>query len=456
LLARSRTRDYPRENPRLTTHGRESTTALTDDNTASTADRYAAGDAAWAKALTEMHGAGRRIGLDDGMIEMLAAPRRSIEVAVPIRTDEGTTRTFQGYRVQHSITRGPGKGGLRYHPDVTLNEVRALAMNMTWKCALVDIPYGGAKGGVRCDPRALSEHELERVTRRYASEIMPLIGPGRDVLAPDIGTSEREMAWIMDTYNAAVGMTLGAPVTGKPVVVGGSSGRRRATGYGVAECVKLAIGLEGLGPPVRVAVAGYGDVGRVAAETLAGEHDYFKIVAIGDVSGGRHDPDGIDVIAAGRHIEGGGSLVDLDAGEAVTPEELLEVPCDVLIPAAIGGVINEGNVEAIKAKLIVEGANGPTTVAADERLAERGVTVVPDVLANAGGVIASHLESVQGLQGSPWTPAETFAGVQQRLQGAFAAAVEIAAQQDAGLREAALCLAIGRVATAHRTLGLYP
>jgi glutamate dehydrogenase (NAD(P)+) len=428
---------------------------VTQDRTP-TADRYAAGDAAWAKALTEMQSAGRRIGLDDGMVEMLSTPRRSIEVAVPIRTDDGGTRTFQGYRVQHSITRGPGKGGLRYAPDVTMNEVRSLAMNMTWKCALVDIPYGGAKGGVRCDPRELSEHELERMTRRYASEIMPLIGVGRDVLAPDIGTSEREMAWIMDTYNAALGMTLGAPVTGKPVVVGGSTGRRRATGYGVAECVKLAIGLDGLTPPVRVAIAGYGEVGRVAAETLAADPGYFRIVAIGDVSGGRHDPDGLDIAAAGRHVDGGNPLADLDVGDALTAEEVLEVPCDVLIPAAVGGVINENNADAVQASMVVEGANGPTTVAADQSLAERGVNVIPDILANAGGVIASHLESVQNVQGSPWTPAETYAGVQQRLQGAFAAACEIAGQQDVGLREAALCLAIGRVATAHRTLGLYP
>src|SRR3954470_18226128 len=269
-----------------------------------------------------MQRAGRRIGLDDGMIEMLAMPRRSIEVAVPIRTDASTTRTFQGYRVQHSITRGPGKGGLRYHPDVTLNEVRALAMNMTWKCALVDIPYGGAKGGVRCDPRALSEHELERVTRRYASEIMPLIGPGRDVLAPDIGTGEREMAWIMDTYNAAVGMVLGAPVTGKPVVVGGSSGRRRSTGYGVAEIVKLTVERLGLEPPVRVVGAGYGEVGRAAAEALAAEGDAYRIVAIGDVGGGPYDPDGLDLHAAERYLHEGGPLAEIGGRDRVTPEEL--------------------------------------------------------------------------------------------------------------------------------------
>ena len=428
---------------------------LTDDRT-STAERYAAGDAAWSKALAELHRAATRVGLDDGMIEMLGHPRRSVEVAVPIRTDDGGTRTFEGYRVQHSFTRGPGKGGVRYHPEVTLNETRALAMNMTWKCALVDIPYGGAKGGVRCDPRELSAHELERMTRRYASEIMTLIGPGRDILAPDIGTSEREMAWILDTYNAALGMTLGAPVTGKPVVVGGSSGRQRATGYGVAECVKLAVGYEGLAPPVHVAIAGYGDVGRVAAEALAAAGDYFRIVAAGDVSGGRHAEGGLDIGALARHVDGGGVVADFEEGDRVTPEELLEAPCDILIPAAIGGVIHAANVERIAARIVVEGANGPTTVEADEQLDERGVRVVPDVLANAGGVVASHLESVQGTQGVPWTPTETFAGVQQRLQGAFAAACEIADQQGVPLREAALCLAIGRVATAHRTLGLYP
>ena len=421
-----------------------------------TAARYAAGDAAWSKALAEFEHAARRVSLEDGMIEMLGHARRTIEVAVPIRARDGRTRTFEGYRVQHSITRGPGKGGVRFHPEVTLNEIKALAMNMTWKCALVDLPYGGAKGGVRVDPSELSESELERVTRRYASEILPLIGPGRDILAPDIGTSEREMAWIMDTYNAAAGMTLGAPVTGKPVVVGGSAGRRRATGYGVAECVKLAIGLDGLKPPVRVAISGFGDVGRVAAETLFGADGHFTIVAVGDESGGRHEPAGLDVAALGRHLDHGGTLVEHGAGDALSREELLEVDCDVLIPAAVGGVVHEANADRIQARMIVEGANGPLTSEADALLSERGVTIVPDILANAGGVIASHLESVQDVQGLPWTPRETYAGVQQRLQGAFVTAGDIAARQELTLREAALDVAVGRVATAHNTLGLYP
>jgi glutamate dehydrogenase (NAD(P)+) len=421
-----------------------------------TAERYAAGDAAWRKAWAEYSQAAERIGLDDGMVEMLGHPRRAIEVAVPFRRDDGTLRTVDGYRVQHSLTRGPGKGGLRYHPEVSLNEVKALAMGMTWKCALVDIPYGGAKGGVRVDPRELSGMELERMTRRYASEIMPLIGPGRDILAPDIGTSEREMAWILDTYNTALGMMSGGAVTGKPVVVGGSSGRRRATGYGVAESVKLAVERYGLRPPVRVAIAGYGEVGRVAAEELAEEGGAFRIVAIGDVSGGPHDPGGLDPQEAGHYLDGGGTLAELGAGDRLTPEEILEVSCDVLIPAAVGGVIHEGNADRIAARMIVEGANAPTTHEADAILAARGITVVPDILANAGGVIASHLESVQGAQGLAWTPGETYAGVKHRLLAAFEATADYADRADVPLRQAALSLAIERVATAHRTLGLYP
>jgi glutamate dehydrogenase (NAD(P)+) len=421
-----------------------------------TAERYAAGDAAWGKAWAEYSQAAERIGLDDGMVEMLGHPRRAIEVGVPFRRDDGSLRTVDGYRVQHSLTRGPGKGGLRYHPHVSFNETKALAMSMTWKCALVDIPYGGAKGGIRVDPHELSAMELERMTRRYASEIMPLIGPGRDVLAPDIGTSGREMAWILDTYNTALGMMSGAAVTGKPVVVGGSSGRRRATGYGVAECVRLAVARYGLRTPVRVAIAGYGEVGRAAAEELASDGDAFRIVAIGDVSGGPHDPNGLDPADTGRYLDEGGPLAELGTGERLTADELLEVPCDVLIPAAVGGVIHEGNVERIAATVVVEGANGPTTHEADAILADRGVTVVPDILANAGGVIASHLESVQAAQGVTWAAAETYAGVEQRLHAAFTSTCDFADGGSMPLRQAALCLAIDRVATAHRTLGLYP
>jgi glutamate dehydrogenase (NAD(P)+) len=420
--------------------------------------RQRAGDAAdalWMNSQAEVARVGGVLGLDDGMVAMLTQPRRSVEVAVPVQLDSGELHVFCGYRVQHSLTRGPAKGGVRYHPFVSLTETKALAMSMTWKCALVDIPYGGGKGGVRCDPSELSRGELERVTRRYASEIMPLIGPGRDVLAPDIGTGEREMAWIMDTYKAAAGALAGSPVTGRPVVVGGSEGRRRATGYGVAECVKLGVGMLGMETPVRVAVSGFGDVGRVAAELLAA-HDGFSVVAVGDVTGGRHAPQGLDIAAIGRHCDEGGALVEAPGGEPVDVDELLELPCDVLVPAAVAGVIHAGNADRVQARLVVEGANHPTTAEAEAGLAGRGVTVVPDVLANAGGVVASHLESVQDTHGSAWRARETYAGVEQRLRGAFAAVCECAGLRGLGLREAALCIAMERVAAAHRALGLYP
>ena len=420
--------------------------------------RQRAGDAAdalWLNARAEIGRVGAMVGLDDGTVEMLTQPRRSVEVSVPVKTDEGDVRVFSGYRVQHSLTRGPAKGGVRYHPHVSLNETKALAMNMTWKCALVDIPYGGGKGGVRCDPAELSPSELERVTRRYANEIMPLIGPGRDVLAPDIGTGEREMAWIMDTYNASMGGLAGSPVTGRPVVLGGSEGRRRATGYGVAECVKLGVGLLGLEAPVRVVVGGFGNVGRVVAELLS-SHGGFSVVAVGDVSGGRYAAHGLDVAAIGTHCDGGGALVEAPGGEPVDVGEMLELPCDVIVPAAVSGVISEANVDRIEARLVVEGANHPTTSTADAALAHRGVTVVPDILANAGGVIASHLESVQDSHGSAWRARETYDGVEHRLRGAFAAVCDCAGARGVPLREAALCLAVERVATAHRALGLYP
>src|SRR3954468_13766296 len=410
---------------------------------------------AWEEALAQLAQAGRFLELEDGILEMLSHPRRSVEMAIPIRLDSGELRTFDGWRVLHSHTRGPGKGGLRYHPATTLAETKALAMGMTWKCALVEIPYGGAKGAVRCAPDALSVTELERITRRYASELMPLIGPGRDVLAPDIGTSGREMAWVLDTYNTAAGMIVGSPVTGKPVVIGGSSGRRRATGFGVAECVKFAVAMQSMEPPGPVAVAGFGEVGRVVAELLAAEKGY-EVVAVGDVAGGRYDESGIDVQAIAQHREEGGVVREFEAGEAVDAPELLEVPCDVLVPAAIGGVIDEQNAERIRAQLIVEAANGPTTARAEAILAARGRMIVPDLLANAGGVIASHLESVQDAQGLPFTASETRGGVQQRLWRAFAATTEYADTHRLSLRQAALCIAVDRVVEAHLALGLFP
>ncbi len=408
---------------------------------------------AWSAALAQLDRAASLLGLDAGLHEMLRHPRRVVEVAVPIRLDGGGMRTFEGFRVQHSLTRGPGKGGLRYHPGVTLDDVKALAMLMTWKCALVDLPFGGAKGAVRCDPAQLSTAELERLTRRYAAEIMPLIGPGRDVMAPDLNTGEREMAWIMDTYSTATGYAVAASVTGKPVVVGGSRQRGSATGVGVAECVRLAAARLGLRAPVRVAVAGYGNVGRAAAEALAADDD-VAIVGIGDVGGARVDPAGLPVDAVGAALAAGATVAELPYGEPCGRDELLVCECDVLIPAAVAGVLHAGNADAVQARVVVEGANGPTTPAADAILADRGIAVVPDLLANAGGVIVSWFEWAEGLhavsQGRAQEP------MLDKLRAAFAEVAHEADRAGVGLRDAALCLAVRRVAETHEARGLYP
>jgi glutamate dehydrogenase (NAD(P)+) len=411
--------------------------------------------AAWRNALAQLDRASELLALDEGMREMLRIPRRSIEVAVPIRLDSGKTRTFAGYRVQHSLTRGPGKGGLRYHPDVTLDEVRALAMLMTWKCALVDIPFGGAKGGIQCDPSTMSIAEIERMTRRYASEISPLIGPDRDIMAPDMNTGEREMAWIMDTYSTAIGYTVGPSVTGKPVAVGGSPERRGATGAGMAECVRLATAHVQLEQPVRIAVAGYGNVGRQTAELLTAD-PRFLLVGLSDVTGARYDPDGLSTAEIADELDGGRSVAELSSGTPLDREALLTCACDVLIPASVPGVLHRGNAAAISARIVVEGANAPTTEEADELLARNGVIVVPDILANAGGVIVSYFEWAQGLQAMPWTPAWIAERMVDMMRTAFSAVVAESAQRQLTLRDAALCLGVQRVADAHVARGLYP
>jgi glutamate dehydrogenase (NAD(P)+) len=412
-------------------------------------------DRAWRNALAQLERTSGLLGLGDGMHAMLASPRRAVEVAVPVQGDDGEIYTFEGYRVQHNLSRGPAKGGLRYHPDATMGETKALAMGMTWKCALVDIPYGGAKGAVRCSPHQLSERELERLTRRYTHEIRPIIGPGRDILAPDINTGAREMAWILDTYNAAVGLNLGSPVSGRPVVVGGSMARRPATGLGVAHCVLLAARRQALSPPIRVIVSGYGAVGRTAAEDLA-RTEGFVLVGIGDVGGGRYDPHGISTEEVARQLQAGATIGEVSLGDRVTPGELLEVEADVLVPAAIGGVLTEQNAARVQARLIVEGANSPTTSEADAALNAYGVTVVPDLLANAGGVLASHLEWTREWSGALTTTDEMLGLVRRSLEDAFATVVELAEHRSLSLREAALCLAVQRVADAHLAYGLYP
>jgi len=408
----------------------------------------------WVQALAQLDHAARNLGLDHGIHTMLAQPRRVVEVGIPIRRDDGEVATFVGWRVQHNVTRGPAKGGLRYTPDASREETQALAMWMTWKCALVDLPFGGGKGAVRCDPSTLSVSELERITRRYASEIAPVIGPGRDVLAPDLNTSEREMAWIHDTYHAMVGGMLGSPVTGKPVVVGGSRARRQATGAGVAHCARLVVQALGLEPPIRLVVSGFGNVGHCAAELLI-EDPAFVLCGVGDISGARYAAEGLDAQALEAGLRIGAPVAQIDTGALLTNAELLEAPCDLLIPAAVSGVIDEANADRVQAAAIVEGANGPTTPEADDILAARGVMVVPDVLANAGGVIGSFHEWLQDFQGSG--DASVARGdIERRLTDAFAATSELAAERGLSLRDAALALAVGRVAQAHSTRGLYP
>ena len=407
------------------------------------------------QALEQLHAAADLLRLDDGLRAMLAAPRKALEVSVPFRRDSGAVETHTGYRVQHSTSRGPAKGGIRFHPSVDLGAVKALAMWMTWKCALVELPYGGAKGGICCDPTALTSAERERMTRRYAAEIMPIIGPGRDVLAPDLNTGEREMAWIADTYSTFAGAHLGSPVTGRPVVIGGAAGRRTATGYGVASCVRwLAQRIE-LHAPVRVAVAGFGNVGQGVVAELS-RHPVFAVVAVSDIDGARADPAGLPAADLLRQAGRGLPVHLLDGGEAVARDDVLTIDCDILIPAATSGVITAHNAAAVRARAIVEGANGPVTPDAEATLGAGGVLVVPDILANAGGVIASHFESVQEARGRRWTEPEFTQLIHDRLRDAFDGVMERAQALQVTPRLAALVHGVERVADAHLTRGLYP
>lgn len=396
--------------------------------------------------------AAARLGLSDDLVDMLSRPRRSIEAAVPIRADCGEILTFAGYRVQHSLTRGLGKGGVRYHPTASLDDTKALAMLMTWKCALVDIPFGGAKGAVRCDPAQLSLGELECITRRYTSEIriMPLIGPTRDVMAPDVNTGEREMGRILDTYSTFAGNAVGACVTGKPVVVGGADAGRSTTGLGVVSCLGSIVRARELAVPVRVAVAGYGNVAELIADDPA-----FVLVGASDATGGRYDKGGLDIVALATFVDAGDGVAAAPTGDALFAAELLEVSCDVLVPAAVGGVIDTANVAEIRAHVVVEGANAPVTAAPDAALADRGVVVVPDVLANAGGVIASYFERVQALQAMPWEPQAVSERLVARMERTFAEVLARSIADDTSLREAVLCIGVERVAAAHIARGLY-
>ena len=408
-----------------------------------------------ATAQEQLTGAIERLGYDAGMHAMLATPRREINVAIPLRRDDGSTELFHGFRVQHNVSRGPGKGGLRYHPAVDVDEVRALAMLMTWKCAVVELPYGGAKGGVAIDPRNYSQSELERVTRRYTSEIMPMIGPERDIMAPDIGTDAQTMAWVMDTYSVNKGYTIPGVVTGKPLEVGGSLGRATATSRGVVHSTRAALREAGLDlPDVSVAIQGFGKVGSHAADFYSDAGS--RVEAVSDQYGGVYRSGGLDVPRLLAHVHTTGSVVGFEGGDPIGNEELLSLDVDVLVPAAVEGVITHANAGDVKARWVVEGANGPTTARADEILVERGVIVVPDILANAGGVVVSYFEWVQAQQAYWWTEAEIELRLEERMLHAYAAVAEVSRRESLPMRDAALMLSVQRVAVAHRTRGLYP
>ena len=411
--------------------------------------------AAHRTALAQFESAADRLGLDDGLRGFLRAPKRELAVNFPVGMDDGSIRMFTGYRVQHNLARGPAKGGIRYHPEVNLDEVRALAMWMTWKCAVVNIPYGGAKGGVAVDPKSLSSDELNRLTRRFATEISLLIGPSQDIPAPDIGTNEQVMAWIMDTISMHKGYSVLGVVTGKPLSAGGTVGRTEATGRGVSIIADEA--LKRLGRPMKgttVAIQGFGNVGNYAARCLS--EMGCNIVAVSDSGGGVYNSRGLDLELLGRLKSETGHCTGYQDAEAVTNAELLGLPVDVLVPAATEGQLNESTAPSVKAWLVVEGANGPTTPEADAILRDKGTLVVPDILANAGGVIVSYFEWVQDFQSYFWDLPQVHRSLERLLRQGFSDVAGRADQEGVDLRTAAMSLAVGRVAEAVQARGIYP
>jgi glutamate dehydrogenase (NAD(P)+) len=413
------------------------------------------GSESYRTALQQLDAVAKRLALDPGVHERLRYPRRALVVSVPTRMDDGRTEVFLGYRVHHNTVLGPTKGGLRYHPGVSLAEVSALAMLMTWKCALMELPYGGAKGGVACEPGRMSRRELEHMTRRYTAEVMLVIGPDLDIPAPDMGTDEQTMAWIMDTYAMTQGRTVPGVVTGKPLLVGGSAGRRDATGRGLVYVLGQAvreIGLELKG--TRVAIQGFGNVGSVTARLLWREGT--TVMAVSDAGGGVVNTRGLDIRALAAHAAQAGTVAGFPDGDSISNAELLELPCDVLVPAALGGQITERNADRVHAKIIAEGANGPTTPEADEILADKGVLLIPDILANAGGVIVSYFEWVQGLQYHFWRESEINSRLQEIMIRAFNRVNAMAKREGVNLRTAALMVGIRRVADAYQLRGFYP
>ncbi|HEY4387186.1 MAG TPA: Glu/Leu/Phe/Val dehydrogenase [Ktedonobacteraceae bacterium] len=406
-------------------------------------------------AVQQFELAAEKLGLSEDMREILRQPKRELSVNFPVRLDNGHIKTFTGYRVQHNVNRGPAKGGIRYSPDVTLDEVRALAMWMTWKCAVVGIPYGGAKGGVICDPKTMTQSELERLTRRYATEISIIIGPHSDIPAPDVNTNGQVMAWIMDTYSMHHGYSVPAVVTGKPLSIGGSEGRNEATATGVLfvtrqAAKRLAMPMKG----ARVSIQGFGNAGAIAARLF--QREGCKVVAVSDTQGGIYNESGLDVGLVMRRKQEQGSVVGFPNAQAVSVQDVLEVPCDILIPAAVEGVITASNAGRIQARIITEAANGPTTPEADRILYENGTLVIPDILANAGGVTVSYFEWVQDLQSFFWGVDEITQKLEVIMNQAFASVVEQADRHNCEMRLAANMLAISRVAEATQVRGIYP
>jgi glutamate dehydrogenase (NAD(P)+) len=404
-------------------------------------------------ALSQLRRAIDQLNLSENDWNTLSTPRRVLEVAVPLRRDDGRVEMYKGYRVQYSTTRGPAKGGVRFHQDIDLDETVALAMLMTWKCALTNLPYGGAKGGVAVNPNSLSISENERLTRRYTSEILPIIGPERDIPAPDVGTDERNMAWMMDTYSVNAGFSVPGVVTGKPIVLGGSLGRTSATGDGVAIAVREALKLKGINPEgATVAIQGFGKVGYWAAVAL--ENMGLKVVAVSDVNGGVTGFKKVSDLQ--RFTQDNGTIVGAPGTDSITNTELLHLPVDVLVPAALADAITESTASGIKAKIVVEGANAPTTPGGDAIMNEKGILVVPDILANSGGVIVSYFEWVQDKQNYFWSADEVKENLNSILMRAINEVAEHSAEHRVTWRESANMIGVSRVAQAHRLRGLYP
>jgi glutamate dehydrogenase (NAD(P)+) len=420
-----------------------------------TTEQTAAAINPWHVAQQQFDMAAEKLNLDPGLRQVLREPRRELTVSFPVKMDDGSVQVFTGYRVQHNLGRGPAKGGIRYHQDVTLDEVKALAMWMTWKCAVVGIPYGGGKGGVIVDPKKLSRRELEGLTRRYATEISVLIGPEKDIPAPDVNTNAQVMAWIMDTYSMHVGYTVPGVVTGKPISLGGSEGRNEATARGAVFCIEEAAHHLGMNlRNARVAVQGFGNAGAIAAELISGLGT--TVVAVSDSTGAVHAPDGLDVSRLIGWKAEHGTVRGFPGSSAITNHDLLEIDCDILIPAALENVITAANAGAIRAKVIAEAANGPTTPEADEILDERGVFVIPDILCNAGGVTVSYFEWVQDLNRDHWSESVVNAKLKEIMVRAFDEVLEMATRESVDNRMAAYLLAVDRVSSATALRGLYP